>query len=262
MGGAGIKGLRAVGPVVGIRPDRPPSYEPPGLGRLRKIALIGTAQTWVFAPFADPSWEIWAHSSAIPICPRVDRIFDLHSKHVWTKKKRWHKDYVQFLKTCPVPIYMQERYRDIPQSMRYPKERVLSEFRRYMTSQTAWMIALALTEGVTHIGLYGIHYSHRDERDWQRACAEYWCGVAEGRGAHVLIAPNSPMLHSTRLYGYESHDADGKNVMEMRHADHESFNPKALTMIVMDDPAGRPPLRALPNGEAINWEQSGHTHRY
>lgn len=257
-----IRGIKSVGPSRMPQPDRPISYEPPGLGRLRKVAIIGTAGTYGFAPFHDPSWEIWAHSSAIPICPRADRIFDLHAKHVWQAKKPWHKDYQKFLRTCPVPIYMQERFREIPQAVRYPRERVLSEFRRYFTSQTAWMVALALTEGVTHLGFYGIHYAHEDERGWQLACAEYWVGLAEGRGVQICVPPGSPLLHNKLLYGYESHDANGKNVMVVRHGESKKFDPSKLTMIDMANPAGRPPLMKFPDGEEPDWAHSGHEHHF
>lgn len=233
-----VQGMRVVGSQRGITLERPPSYEPPGLGRLRKVAIIGTAGTFAFAPFHDPSWEIWAHNSAIPICPRVDRIFDLHQRHVWQAKKHWWKrDYQQFLRDCPVPVYMIDTFKDVPQSIRYPRERVLSEFRRYFTSQTAWMVALALTEGVTHLGFYGIHYAHHDERDWQLACAEYWIGVAEGRGVQIVIPPGSPLLHNKLLYGYESHDANGKNVMIPKYPVSEKFDPSKLTVIGHFDPS-------------------------
>jgi hypothetical protein len=238
----------------------PPSYEPPGLGRLRKIALIGTAGTIAFAPFHDPSWEIWAHNSAIPWCPRVDRIFDLHVKSVWTAKKHWHRDYQKLLRELPVPIYMQAHYKDVPQSIRYPKERVLSEFRRYFTSQAAWMIALALTEGVTHLGFFGIHYASADERDWQRAGCEYWMGVAEGRGVQIVLPPGCPLLAEPgKLYGYESHDAKGKLIMRPRI---EPFAPDKLTLIDMASTAKRIPLRPLPNGQEPAWDRSGHEHHY
>ena len=157
---------------------------------------------------------------------------------------------------------MQAQYKSVPQSIRYPKERILAEYRRYITSQTGWMIALALTEGVTHLGFFGIHYAHKDERGWQLACAEYWIGVAEGRGVQIVIPPGSPLLHNTRLYGYESHDADGKNIMAVKSAGVEGFDPKALKPLDMTNPAGRIPLMKLPNGEAPNWEHSGHEHHY
>lgn len=251
-----VKPAWRAGAAHGLLP--PPEYEPPGLGRLRKIAIIGTAGTWVFAPFYDPSWEIWAHNSAIPLLPRVDRIFDLHPKEVWQKKKHWHKDYQKFLRECPVPVYMQQHYKEIPQSVRYPKERVLSEFRRYFSSQAAWMIALALTEGVTHLGFYGVHYAAGTERTTQRFGCEYWMGVAEGRGVQLALPQGCPLLREPApLYGYENYK-QGKHVGPV--AGVPEFNPSALTLIDEAKAEGRVPLAAPPDGSEIAWERSGHAH--
>lgn len=233
---------------------------PPPVGRYgRKVALIGNADTWQCAPFHDPSWEIWSHTSTQFMAKRVDRYFELHPKAFWTKGKKWHHDYVGWLKRCTTPIVMQQQYRDIPASVRYPKDRVLSEFRPYFTSQTAWMIALALTEGVTHLGFFGIHYGHYTEYASQRAGCEYWMGIAEGRGVQLVLPEKNPLLQQpSRLYGYESHDEDGL---------HESYKwvptPKAPTEAAAVDittlpqdvaPADR--LRDI--GEPIAWERSGY----
>lgn len=249
------------------RPLPPASYEPPGLGRLRKIALIGTAQTWAHAPFHDPSWEIWAHASAAPICPRVDRFFDLHPKHVWDKPKTWMKKYPQWIRTVPVPVYMQERHADVPQSIRFPKERVFAEFRRYATNQVAYMIALALSEGVTHLGFFGIHYAAADERHMQRAGCEYWMGVAEGRGVQLVIPQGCPLLHEPPwLYGYENYNPDGtqKKVNGVPKVGTVTpFDPATATVIdEADATAKRPPLMVLPTGEAPAWDRSGHQHHF
>jgi hypothetical protein len=252
-----VTGLVAVSPKLSFSP--PPQYEPPGLGRLRKIAIIGTAGTIHAAPWFDPSWEIWAHSSASPLCPRVDRFFDVHPKDVWNTKKGWHKDYQKFLRECPVPVYMQAHYPEVPQSIRYPKERVLAEFRRYFSSQTAWMIALALTEGVTHLGFFGIHYASKDEHAEQRAGCEYWMGVAEGRGVQLVIPGGCPLLHEpSKLYGYENYK-DGKRIKPPEKAE---FDPSKLTIIDMQSTATRPPLMELPDKESVDWEHSGHAHHF
>ena len=226
-----------------------------GTGRLRKVAIVGNAPTHIYAPYHDESWEIWSHTSTQSLVRRVDRYFELHPKKFWLKGKRWHHDYVGWLKHNQVPILMQQRYRDVPASVRYPKEQILSEFRPYFTSQTAWMIALALTEGVTHLGFFGVHYGHYTEYATQRAGCEYWIGQAEGRGIQIVLPPGNPLLREpSRLYGYESHDEGSL---------HESYRvtpqPKAAdapkpALIPLDDPQC-PPLRDL--GEPVAWERSG-----
>ncbi len=71
----------------------------------------------------------------------------------------------------------------------------------------AWMSALALSEGVTHVALWGIHYEHDIEHERQRGCCEYWVGLLEGRGVQVVIPEGCPVTKSPGwLYGYESHD--------------------------------------------------------
>jgi hypothetical protein len=182
-----------------------------GPGRLRKVALLGGAEkTLRYAPWHDPSWELWSHASCRHRCKREpDALFDLHPPELWRDptKKFWDKSYLKWLQQNHIPIYMQERYRDIPCSVRYPFETVITEFPRgYMTSHVAYMIALALTEGVTHIALYGCHYDSDSEYGPQRGGAEYWCGVAEGRGVHVTIPPGCDLLNRPHLlYGYQSH---------------------------------------------------------
>jgi hypothetical protein len=164
------------------------------------------------APFADPSWEIWAHSSSRMACPRVDRFFDLHGRDIAPARVGWDADHDAWLKTCQVPVMMQQFYPDIPASLPYPKARVMAEFPwRYFTSQAAWMMALALTEGVTHLGFYGIHYGvPGSERFLQRPGCEFWMGVAAGRGVQLVVPESSPLLKEPpTLYGYESHDANG-----------------------------------------------------
>ncbi len=176
-----------------------------GMGRLRKIALIGSARSIESAPWYDPSWEIWAHATCYPYCKRVDRYFDLHPwKWIAEKPVAGYLDWIRAVKT---PVYMQRKFAEVPFSVRYPKERLLAEYPRYFTSHAAWMIALALSEGVTHLGFYGIHYALDEEHKKQRAGCEFWMGVAVGRGVQIVNPPGSPLLREPGwLYGYESHD--------------------------------------------------------
>jgi hypothetical protein len=183
-----------------------------GPGRLRKVALIGSVKhTRIHAPFADPSWEIWAHNSLPPRAiddKRVDRVFDLHPPNVFqTRLKCGRTDYYGWLKRLKVPVYMQKAYPEIATSVRYPLERIRAEWPLVpFGSQTAYMIALALSEGVTHIGLFGIHYEAEPERDEQRMNAELWVGVAYGRGVQVVIPDGCPIGRTPKeLYGYDTH---------------------------------------------------------
>jgi hypothetical protein len=175
-----------------------------GVGRLRKIALVGSAATVGLTPWYDPTWEIWAHATCYPYCKRVDRYFDLHPWE-WISNKPM-PGYLAWLKSLMTPIYMQRKFRDVPASVRFPRERVMAEYPRYFTNHVAWMTALALSEGVTHLGFFGIHYALDEEHKKQRAGCEFWMGVAIGRGVQIVNPEGSPLLREPAwLYGYESH---------------------------------------------------------
>ena len=193
-----------------------------GLGRIRKIGLVGShGASLAWTPWHDPSWELWAHASARGMYVRSpDRYFDLHRKECWTKSNNKGEAYLKWLASNPVPIYMQERFPEVPASVRYPLEQIVAECRfPYLTSHAAYMIALALMEGVTHLGFFGVNYGKSTaigadcEYGTQRGGTEYWMGRAEALGVQLVIPAGCTLLAEPKeLYGYASHDADGKLV--------------------------------------------------
>lgn len=140
----------------------------------------------------------------------MDRYFDLHPRACWSRGGKKSPGYVKWLAQNTVPIFMQERYPDVPASLKYPKRRMLLEFadaRGYFTNHVSWMIALALSEGVSTIGLFGINYGTEGEYVRQRGSAEYWLGRAAGAGVRVVLPEQCTLLcEPALLYGYESHD--------------------------------------------------------
>ena len=195
---------------VKIRPPVPRRAPLAGVGRLRKVACLGGSKALQYAPWQDPMWELWSHASCRHLCKRdPDLLFDLHPPDLWRDptKKNWDPKYLTWLKTNRVPIMMQDAYLEVPASIKYPFAQVITEFPRgYMTNHLAYMVALALIEGVTHIGVFGCDYATNSEYGPQRGSAEYWLGVAEGRGVQVLLPPGCDLLNKPHLlYGYESH---------------------------------------------------------
>ena len=257
----------------------------------KKLAIIGSTASMQFAPWADPAWTIAAHPCARPECGREpDWYFDLHRPACFTtQQKRWNPRYYAWLQHLQTPIFMQEDgascpwatdpetgarvpspYARIPMAVRYPLERILAEFRPYFTNHVAYMIALAMTEGVTHLGLFGCQYSHETEHSIQRGSCEYWLGRFEQAGGTIVLPSrhNNLLAVPKQLYGYESHDARGKLIDAYRPvvrvpaltrptADGQDTERIALTPIRTDVAEGRPPLMDLPDGERPAWERSG-----
>ncbi len=179
----------------------------------RKIALCGSHSASLSdAPWGDPSWEFWGHASSRAwYRQEMDRYFDLHVPACWSRAGKKGSRYPKWLAANTVPIYMQERYPEVPASIKYPKGRILLEYadaRGYFTNHVAWMIALALCEGgVSTIGLFGVNYSTQGEYERQRGSCEYWLGRASGMGVRIVLPEQCTLLRDPALlYGYESHD--------------------------------------------------------
>jgi hypothetical protein len=94
----------------------------------------------------------------------------------------------------------------IPNSVTFPIERILSGpagHPDYFTSTIAYMIALAIDEGYTTIGLYGIDLIVGQEWFYQKPCAEFWLGVCHGMKLQIDIPFPSALLKTAWRYGYE-----------------------------------------------------------
>jgi hypothetical protein len=187
---------------------RPQSVGP---GHARKIGIIGThAGSLMYAPWYDPSWEFWAHASGALKVPegRADLFFDLHPEHCFTKeRKNGFKDYYKWLQRLRTPVMMQQTYEAVPASKRYPLEQVRQEFPGLtFGGHVAYMIALALIRGVTHIGLWGCEYSGKSEYALQRGNCQMWIGIAIGRGVQIIVPKTCTLLvDSGEDYAYDTH---------------------------------------------------------
>lgn len=199
-----------LGPVGMGRANPPP--RPAAARTVRKVALCGShSDSLRDAPWDDPTWEFWGHASSRAWYKRpMDRYFDLHPRAVWTRGGKKTHAYPKWLAKNTVPIFMQQRFDDVPASVKFPKGRILTEFgdaRPYFANHAAWMIALAMTEGVSVLGLFGVNYGTESEYVRQRGSAEYWLGRAAERGIRIVLPEQCTLLaEPALLYGYESHD--------------------------------------------------------
>lgn len=190
-----------------------------------KVALVGMAATSRhLTPFDDPEWEIWAlnesyHSKnadkdKLPYMRRWTRWFQMHPKWDYLRPHNFNDpEHPQWLhnvngrRRTDFPIYMLEYDPDIPGSVRYPIEEVLAPYgvrARYFTNSFGQMIALAIHLGFRRIGAYGFEMSSDTEYSHQKPNAEFWLGVALGRGIAVDLPEGCALLgEKVPLYGYE-----------------------------------------------------------
>jgi len=179
----------------------------PLLVQKEMLAMLGTAQTAPMAPWEDDKFEIWAvgQCATFPWFKRGDILFELHTRDYWDDKSVKER-----LNKWNGRLMMQDHYKEIPKSERFPIEAIL-QYRRYHTTSISYMLAAAyhsfkLSGKPFHIGLFGIHMEDiREEYAEQRPCCEYWLARMEEAGMDVFIAGGS-VLAAPFLYGYENYN--------------------------------------------------------
>ena len=205
-------------------------------GIRKKIAICGFASSSRNAiPVESDEWEIWTLNQFYRHTKRSDRHFDMHWN--WDSENVPGTDHRGWIRGCGVPTYMIRTHPDLPTSMRYPIDRLIKKFGDYFTSSVAEMLAVLIDEidrrveadllaemssdaaalsgadalarsrnlyADYTIGIFGIDLVVGEEYFWQKACAEFWIGIALGRNINVLIPPQSALCKQRYRYGYET----------------------------------------------------------
>jgi hypothetical protein len=180
-----------------------------------KVALIGTApSSRMMAPFADPSWTIWACSPGnMNVLPRVDTWFEIHGNLLWPENRHYGEPYLNWLKLQKFPIYMQNQEL-VPNATPLPKKELVKEFGPYFfTSSFSWMMAMAMLKGAKEIALYGIDMASRDEYILQRPGAYFFFMEAQKRGVKMTAPNESDIMQPPGLYGFSEVTQYGRKVL-------------------------------------------------
>jgi hypothetical protein len=174
------------------------------------VAIVGShPRTRTEFDFTRTDCDVWVFNEALGDpkqgwCSRADAVFQMHKPVVFrSKTNRNHSEHYEWLKSADVPVFMQERYKDVTSSVRYPLDEVLALTPgfRYLTSSVAEAIALAIHEGYKRIDIYGAEMETGTEYGHQRQGMAFWIGVAVGRGIEVVH--HSPTFWKAPLYGYD-----------------------------------------------------------
>jgi len=179
-------------------------------GTRKKVAIVGFGQPDCFcAPFNDPEWEIWGINmgNRLDLMKdrhgdfRADRWFDLHELIAQSKQD------MEWIKTCPVPLYLTEEFKDNPNAVVFPLADVVTAHQEfgplYFASSFAYMVGLAMLEGFKTIGFFGCDLDWGRERVVENGNLQFWIGLARGRGVKVVMSPKSTLLSHPALYGFE-----------------------------------------------------------
>lgn len=216
-----------------------------------RVAIVGFAGTSRhLAPYDDDRYEIWCLNEAHrqPWLRRLTRWYQMHQKWDFTKANnesyREHWEWLQ--KEHPFPIYMQEKYPEIPSSEMFPKQEIVDRFcqnyrrgktwedgevNEYFTSSFAYMCALALLLDFTHIEVYGFEMATDTEYRYQKGSTEFWIGIA-GQHAKVLVQEDCRLTKGA-LYGYEVSRMINRQRLEFLKTRYTSERDQAVNQMNM-----------------------------
>ena len=224
----------------------------------KKVAIVGGGTSWVRAPWDNPEWEIWAHSSCFEGLPKGDRWFEVHRPDVRAGEKTWSPRYADWLQglPCPAtethgertrtsPVYVLDGFPElkaevpkifnesIPNHVVIPRAEIEKYLQskgaveqEYVTSTAAWMLKLALYERRPEIGIWGISYDEHAEYLVQRPCMEHWIGFARALGTLVYVSPSASLCRDPHIYGF---DGNHKNLV---HTNRPFRTAKAIPLTV------------------------------
>ena len=154
---------------------------------------------WLFNEAAKQEWA-----------KRADGVFQLHIPTIWRNPlNRNDPKHYEWLQTTETPVFMQEKYPDVPASVELPKEAILGELHnarangkpiREVSCSPAWALAYGIYLGYKRIEVYGVELERDTEYHYQQGNWKFWVGVAAGRGIEIDL--HTTMFDSP-LYGYE-----------------------------------------------------------
>jgi len=149
-----------------------------------------------------------------------DRWFELHTpEHL--KKVGVSQPEIDYLGTME-NLYMMTPFGKAKQ---FPREEVLSiRENKYFTSSIAWVIGLAINEGVETIGLFGVDLFLTKEYQRERPCIENLLGFAQGKGINIVIPEVSPLMKGALYcdeFAYELQERAKDNEKSIEKAKHQ-----------------------------------------
>ena len=221
---------------------------------MKSGAIVGGAEaTAAFAPFNDPEWEIWGLAWHTAALERIDLLFDIHdpgfkAEAPYRLHYNSHRNpkYIAKVNVSGIPIICdQKALGTFKNGTHYPLAEVRAAIpsRDFLECTVSYMIALAILKGAKRIGLWGCHFTGKEEYQYQLPSATWLLGYAEAKGVEVVIGPGGPLLAS----GYDAGRYGVNHDMRPRTA-----GPTDWAKVSMSIEVNGLPLRfCVPNDKAI-----------
>lgn len=188
------------------------------------VAIIGShPRTRGNFDFNRTDADVWVFNEALksPWCKRADAVFQMHDPIIWrSSTNRNDPKHYEWLQNTDIPVYMQEKYEDVPASIKFPLNELIADLFGdykpipYITSSVAYALALAVYLKYKKIEVYGVEMETNTEYGHQRIGVAFWIGIAIGRGIEIDF--HSDSILNAPLYGYDGAARIDKEKFEQR----------------------------------------------
>lgn len=134
-----------------------------------KVAIVGSGEERLAAPFDDQEWQVWASEPNLVI-PKATLWFDVPRSY---------------------------ENHDCSVDRAFPAKQILTDFGGiWLTSAPAWLMPFALIAGAKEIALYGLELS-----ELQKAAIYHWIFLAEQLRVTVSVPEQSSLISTAVPYG-------------------------------------------------------------
>jgi hypothetical protein len=166
----------------------------------KKIAIIANGPTTKdgngnyldFSALYDNIWVLmggWDHHDTACLG------FNMHDQKGMKEAhdKEFYDTMMDSMSRAKIPIVTPALYDGCKNTVEYPLKQVVNKCKRLYFGETiSYAVCFAMLCGVSEINIHGADYC--GIRPEQRACLEYWLGVAEKSGIIIRIDINSHLL--------------------------------------------------------------------
>lgn len=176
-----------------------------------KVAIVGglaERKNWK----RRKGFEVWGLNAIRPqwLDGSWSRMFNLH-RHDLLMRYGWpvNREYEWVGANPDIPFITVDMWPRL-KSVIFPRAKLKFPMANYHCGSFDWMVAYAMHLGAVEIALHGIRLGFEaGEPLSSRACLEYRCGMAAGRGIKITLSPDTDLftfyhlVKSHLIYGYE-----------------------------------------------------------
>ena len=194
---------------------------------MKEVGLVAKGDGWELS-LNYPDMELWGVNDSIVRDPNIDLCFFMDRALLYqydfttkTGREAFQKavglppDSVENInkavtQTCNernIPVYCTKKFDDIPSSMAYPIDDIISYFGTdFFGNSLDYMIALAIYRGYDIIHTFGLNMSQGSKYIYEKPSTTFWLGVALGAGIELNLQGEECQLLTTmnmKTYAYQ-----------------------------------------------------------